>query len=610
MEKRTSFTTMPDINITAFDGFAGFSAGMQGGIDPLFIPETAYHKAINVSGRGWVAQTRPGFVHKATLAPGVFQGASRWSLDDLELIVVVVGNAVYAYESLSGALVYALPGAFTAPLMRAFFTQVSRWMVIQNGLESPVILQESGGIVSLYGRTSPEVCYVPGSVGAYAHGRYHYVPTILPLLTPAVVPGAYDVTPDLSTVPGLTAFVSSDVLDTLNPEYVFRMSEHRVLALGGALAMPEELGYINAMATIRNAATGSGVGELILFGREGVCAFSVSVARSQWQSSGISQVLFTGAGTRSPFAVASVNRDLIYVDSVGAVRRMGYDYNQFSGGSALSNTPISGEMSPFTQLGDPAVLPYTSATFCNNRFLWLLNGQAGPYFSGIGVMDTTHLYALQANAATFDGAWTGFDFLQVLTAKENGQYVSYIVAKDTDGTGNHLFALSETAVYDYADIPIEAQLYTRFMGYATDKGPVPNDLKVLQGVDIWLNNIKTPVALEVLYRPSHSPVWTLLGTKTINVPGGGPQARRRLSISLDKRTTNCDPVSNEKLCVGNSFQFLLRWKGFCRIDKFRTSAALVTEEASNNCGVDNPAGIGYTGTEGELVDDFSYVVPL
>lgn len=589
------------------DAFQAQTGGMQSGLDPTLVAETAFVKGINVSIRGGLVHSRGGFSQVFQLPSGTFQGAQVWSLEDADRLVYVVAGTIYVYNMATGA-VFTVGALMSQSATRCYLSQIDRYFLIQDGVSRAAALEYKSDTI-VYHRSAEshdtstvddQLYYVPGTVGQYAQGRYHYVPTKLPLLEPAVDDAdltTVDTLPILDTETGRPYFISSDILDTLNPEYVLRLSEHRILNLGGALALPMELGYITAMTAMRGAATGTGVGELLVFARNGVSAFDVSASRSQWKSIALSKVLFTGAGTLSPFAVRPVNDDVAYLDRFGRLRLLRYDKTRLAGGGgALSNTPMSNEIRYFTDGDDLSQLPYASLTSANNRILWTLESDTNGLFKALASLDLALIHSMAGNATApaYDGVWTGFYFQQVLEIQDK----LYVVVKRNGE--NWLLAHSDDAAYDLDGTPIQSTLVTRGMNFKDQ----PN-LKTLNYVEVWVKDIATPVSMSVYYRPNSYNKWTLMTQRNISLPLGGPmQYRRRVKFPVDMSETVCNPIDNKPLWESAEFQFAIRWTGSCGIDYFRAVATIHDEMAMDVCEVDNPSGISLPEDEG--LDDFDY----
>jgi hypothetical protein len=238
--------------------YRGLLDGMSGGIDPEEIKDTAYARGLDVVSRDGKLQTRPAFVEAAgaILPEGVFQGASIWSLNAGDRIVMVISGRVVLYD-IELETVNDTLGVLFDTTAQCFFEQADKWMVIQDGLSRPVVLQEVGGNVIIFGRSSPEVSLPVGTVMVYAHQRLHLSPKYIPLKTPE---GSTTVPDENTSLSGRTGFVSSDVLDTEEPSKLFGMGEFKIMDIGGHMTLPSEMGFINGAGVFRNAATGTGLG--------------------------------------------------------------------------------------------------------------------------------------------------------------------------------------------------------------------------------------------------------------------------------------------------------------------------------------------------------------
>lgn len=585
------------------DGFTSLSGGMNSLVDPSLLNNTQYSRGVNIVVRDGVPTTRPGFSQIVELAAGEYQGAKVWQLNSGHYLVYVSSGSVRVYDY--AAQTETNLGVLMSLTATCYFEQVDRWMVIQDNVSRPVVLQRSdAGVFSVYGRNPPEVCLVVGSTMIYAHGRIHYVPKYVPQISPSVPP--YDVLPTDSAEPGGMVFVSSDVRDSLDPEWVFRMSEHRVTNEGGALALPEELGFITAMSALRGSQTGTGVGEVVVFAREGVCAFDLSYPRTQWKDVNLSRMQFRGAGTFSPRSLTTANNDLLYVDTDAWVRRYQYDTLTLNGGDGnLSNLPISTCMGYYATSDDRLYLPAVSGAFAGNRYFWTLHGTTGNLFQGLGVLDAAHLAPLTAQGSTvFDGVWTGFNVLQIFTGRIDG--ANRLQAIVRAGTNRNILLMHDpTTIVDPRSTSIESILVTRSYEFGD---PTKSVIKELRTVKVRLSQVKTPVTLEVLYRVKGYPVWTSMGVRTINMPGGGPQYRRTVKFAVDLDAIGCDPTSQKFVNVGTEFQVALKWSGYCRIENCLLTAALRVDVPEEICSDENTWDAVLPTDEG--LDDFSYQVDL
>ena len=601
---------------TARDGYSGFSA-CNTAMDPLRLSGGMFAKGINISVRGGLASTRPGFVDLGSAGSGVFQGAKVFSLEEADHLVFVLSGKVYVWASPFTSPPMLISGAELLGSGMVYFTQVYRWMVCQDGASRPVVIEESGGAFSRVARDAvsdpdsavPRICLVPGTVGAYAHGRYHYSPTVLPDVNPPLLLNEaqteylnLDVLPALTEESGRASIVSSDVLDNLDPYTVFRLSEQRVLAEGGAFSLPGELGFIHGMGSLRGAATGTGVGALFAFGTRGVAAFDFSSPRDGWKNVGISQVAFTGGGTRSPRSIVNVNDDLWYLGTDGHLRSVNYDGAQLSGGgnaaSALANTVKSIEASRWVSLATPAWLPSASVCAADNRLHFTVaDGRA------VGSVELAQAYDANPSELPIlhEGVWTGFDFLQVLSI--NGVLHAFVQAP-----GRVRLVKLGTGGADPAGTSVASELVTRMFDFVYNEASAYHELKRLVSAQLFLSGIDRPTTVTVEYRPENTPVWTHLGTAAINVPAGSAPQFRRLVFAPDTTVVGeCNPVTKQPPWMFHSAQFRIRWTGRATIARFIAEASIQEQTQQPMCQDDNP--------DNELLpvaadNDFEYSVPL
>jgi len=560
-----------------FDGFMDLRQGMNASRSPSLLAATQYAKGINVSVRGGLATTRPSLVlEDAELPQGLFQGAGVWSLESGDRIVAVIEGNVVTVDV--DDLTVTDLGAAMAVDTQCYMTQVDRYFVIQDGSTTPVVLEEVAGVPTIRAAAHS----IPaGYVMVFAHGRIHMVPQIVPS----------------TTVDGRPYLLSGDILEPLDPTTVLNFTETEYLAEGGAHGMPLELGNIGGLGVYRNANTGTGVGQIMAFARNGVCSFDFSVPRSMWKSQVVSQVLFTGAGCKSPWSIVNANDDMIY-RSLDGIRVLRYAISQSSGGQgALSNVPMSIEVDPYMAV-DKDHLPFISGWLADNRCLMTAVGSIAGMFKAIVSWDlAAGYYQGAAGPGAYDGIWTGDDFLQGVTALRQDIKTGYVFAD-----GPVLYRQDSEAVYDGSDTKIEARLETKAYGV----GDVVTRKK-LEYVEMWCSDIPMDTEIKVWYRPGGYPLWKLLGSKQIKVPSGGLyQDRRKVRISLDEYSDNCDSTSGEPLYTGTEFQFAIQWTGRMTIDRFRMAVVVAADSPPDPCDEDAGVALVPSSATGEVLNDYSY----
>ena len=338
-----------------------------------------------------------------------------------------------------------------------------------------------------------------------------------------------------------------------------------------------------------------------IVGREGVCAFDVSVARKDWKNINIGQVLFSTVGTVSPHSIVQMNTDIGFLDTEGKLRTIKFENSQAS--NTLTSLPMSHELEVFHQTDTTPYLESASASFVDSRLCFTLKGDAGPVYKGLASLDFAKVYSMGGpDSPAYDGIWTGFDFQQVLAARDSSRKWRQFVVEKSGTSGNTLLVLSDTAVKDLGSSSIESMVVTRFMDFGTVV-----ETKVVKTLELWLSGIAEDSSITVYGRPRGFPGWVELGTKSFHVPGGEPQSRRRVLIPVSQEELACDPVSSEKLNVATQLQFALVWRGRLTIDRFRAVAALRVDPAASCLESDNTEEKEYdSDNSGTTLDYFRY----
>ena len=608
----------------AIDGFSALTGGMNSGLDPQLLQTSQYARGINLTTRGGLAATRPAFPLLAALGPGPLQGSGVLRLEGREHVLYAVGGKVYAVGSSGPVEVWA---GLSPSAGFVHFTQVYRWMVAQDGVSRPAVFEEVDGSVVRLARdaelepdsSDTRVCLVPGTVGCYAHGRYHYVPSKNPQLLPELeidpddetryTDASLNAVPVPSTESGLVGFVSSDILDSLNPYKVFQMSEHRVLDEGGLASLPSEFGFVRGMLPMRGAATGTGMGALYVFGSRGVSAFDVASPRSSaggkgWKDIGFSQVAFSGVGTASPFSLVSINDDIWYVDHRGEVRSLTYDASQLSqsgyASPALFNVSKSFEATRWVAETDPAYLPRLSAAHADNRFHWTLCGGRA-----VGSIDFAQTHSANPSEIPIlhEGIWTGFQVERVLSVSDG---LRLIVSE-----AGSLYLLGIGGEKDLGRSKIRSELVTREMPGWYNEQMTWTWQKKLLAVELHVSGVSMPTSVQVYFRPSGWPSWTLLGEKALYVKEGTPPQSRVLEFKPNYAVVQeCDPVTKKSLYFSRAFQFKIVWTGRAALRRFVAWAQRVPEPPTWQCEKDNADGAEFPPAELVSSSDFGYSVVI
>lgn len=542
------------------DGFQSLISGMQAGLDPELAGETAYCLGINLTSRGGLVRTRPGFVRGPQLPSGVFQGMRAWILHGASRIVAVIsGHVIVVNVDTSVVADMGLKFDAAAPCC---FVQADRYMVVMNGVDRPIALRENAGAVEFW----PVPTKFPtGPIGEYVFGRVH--------LSPNEVPDP-DATGALEN--GRPYFVSGNILQPLDPSSVLDFDETEYWNEGGANGLPLEMGYITGFASLRNASTGTGYGPLIVFAERGVSAFDVSVARSEWKNTGIAQVLFFGPGAVSPWAVLPVNGTIVY-RAVDGLRILSYIASSAQSNEMLSNVVQSSEVGPYMR-GDEAYFRRISMATVDSRVFVTAGGVDDVWFRGLVVLDNARVYNIASpkGEVGYDGAWQimGRKIGGVASARYGLSEALFVYCDD-----GCLWRFDEDATSDNGTA-VACRLVTRSMGL--NLGP---DRKTITLADLWIRGLTKSGQVTLRYRPTGFPFWGRSSTQTFLITTGSYPQKRHLVWSFPSNSTA--PVDNGEqmfLNSGSSVQCAVDWEGPLTLSFFRLTFLVNPEGAVSPCG--------------------------
>lgn len=539
---------------TDIEAFQFFPAGMIGGVESFACPQTAFNLGLNLNARDGLLRSRPGFeIISGAIASGfrdsAFQGAGVYSLNSGDRIIAVCGGKVYSI-SVSTGIVSEYAGVNLLAGSRVYFCQVDKYFVIQDGESFPVILNDAAAF-----QPDPSVDFtVPvGTKMAYGHGRLFVVVS----------------TVGSSTGLGERFFKAGDINLPSDGDYtgafvpsVLKFTETEYLDGGGAFSLPNELGFISGLEFVRNAQTGTDYGSLIVFARNGACAFAVNMPRGQWTDADISQVLFTIGGTVATSSICPVNNDILYRSRDG-IRSMGYSISASQGAAvSMVNDGIGAGVSQFYRDDTESHQERASACYADLRYVVTAGG-----FSSGGRVRFKYLIVFDgylaamtgaSSAPFFEGAWTGYSFAQVLRARRGGVDRLFAVIEAPDGT-NRLLALKEDEddVEDYGGISPLCRCRLRAMRWPNL--PV-HSCRIFSSATIYLGKLLGRFLLTLYFKPYGFPWWISAGTASFCAIGAYPQ-RRRPVVFAPPSVVAGDVGAELRLDHGEAIDFMLEWSG-------------------------------------------------
>jgi hypothetical protein len=135
-----------------FDNWKDFYGGMNGDLISSVTKENQYLKGINITCRGGVVRTRPGFsalslsfsssADARIFTKGKFQGASVYHTSFGTFLVCAVSGNVFVIDPDTGRVANATTpvGRLNQYADRLFFCQVEQYFIIQDGTNIPIIM--------------------------------------------------------------------------------------------------------------------------------------------------------------------------------------------------------------------------------------------------------------------------------------------------------------------------------------------------------------------------------------------------------------------------------------------------------------------------------------
>jgi len=565
-------------NVT--DGFDSMILGMNSSTYPAALDPKQYHKGINVTCRAGTIKTRPPF-QKHDLdfefpeddpdrfAYGKFQGAFTYQYQNSTYTVCCISGFVYMIDAQSFKC-YNLTATVerrSQYVDRVFFCQVKDFMVIQDGINNPMIVE--GFDVR---EADPDNDEVPiGTIMAFGHGR-------------------------LFLKVGHNRFLAGDIDITTNRTKVLQFTETQYLAGGGDFTLPAHMGEIRAMIFAHNFETGTGSGPLLVFCDQGVSSYRVNEPRLSWQETDISNIEFLGAGGTGQAGVAILNEDSIYVSWEG--------FQSLSVVKTIVSTKrhistLSKEIDAILDQETQWMLPYTSLAKFDGRLLFTVVGEKvgaidsegdtiDDYrFKGLASLDFTPIESMIYTGGevkpAWDGVWTGIFPLAITKGVYENKERCFVFGKNDAGR-IELWEIKKTIGNDgYGDVPINCRLYTRAMPfYAIDKDmvrSVPYYEKHIDTASIWIKrfwgsiDVKLWVQTDFMTEPALlTTAYLRAGEVTHELPDreymyvGREHAWPRMQFPAFDRTL-CDPISGRSLLNGHEFLFCLEWDGAMEISR-------------------------------------------
>jgi len=325
------------------------------------------------------------------------------------------------------------------PSEKCYFVQAEKYLVIQNGLNPPVIwdgdkLYLSGdapagtagavsqlhtlgfGNIMAYGQgrlfvadpsrtqiTAGDLAYggstnqVTITSGAHSSGKYRVTATAHGFVSNDIVTisghsteygingtwiitvvdaNNFDINFSETLATGIGGFVTK--ANVGSDSDLLRFTETTYLSEGGSLQIPSFMGKITGMIFMPIQDTSTGQGDLLVFCEHGTATFSVAVPRSQWKSTqAFQRVLFQSIGATGHSSLVTTNGDVFFraFDGLRSYRNARAEL------STYGQVPMSAEMNSVLQYDTKPLLSEVSSIVFDNRLLFTASPKVD--YSGI-----------------------------------------------------------------------------------------------------------------------------------------------------------------------------------------------------------------------------------
>lgn len=308
-----------------------FSAGQNNGIGQ-FLSRSSYHQGINVTGRRGYLESREPDVQIA-LSESVedrYQGSEVYNPGTGDRIITVCGGNIYEIWPSGATRRITSEPLLSRTVERCYFVQANHYMIIQDGINLPVVLEDTKAEVS---DTVP--------IGRWMSAGNGYL---------AVV------SPNCKTV-----FVSNISTFLEDPDHILKFTETP------SSLTPFDIGDIVGIHLAPILDAGTSMGALMVFGRKlgRVFAYDLSVPRDEWGNTvGFGRTVAEGIFLASNASIQAIGGDL-YMRTVTGIDTINLARADWQ---ASRNRSISQPIDGWLDQDAPHLLRVCQSAFWDDRF--------------------------------------------------------------------------------------------------------------------------------------------------------------------------------------------------------------------------------------------------
>lgn len=363
---------------------------------------------------------------------------------------------------------------------------------------------------------------------------------------------------------------------------ILHVTENAYLSLGGTFLVPTQAGDIRALSHPANLDTALGQGQLLALTRNTIYTVNVVPERAAWALLSepiqrVAQITFGSVGHRCN---VQVNGDLFY-QSIDGIRSLIQAIRYFN---QLGNVALSSAESRVIALNNRELLIHASGIELDQRLYQTClpeQTESGVVHKGLIPLDFNPISVFgQTAQPVWEGVHQGLDFLQILQADYNGKQRAFgIVRSEIDGT-LEVWELTTDELFD-TNRAGESRIRWAFETPSYTWGR-EFDLKTLDTLELWIDQLYGTVDFTVEFRPDQSPCWyywhhwqecaprdacELPGEEVPCVYPQQPYKKQfRAMMTMPKPPSGCSAGSGSRpINVGYSFQFRITIHGYCRV---------------------------------------------
>ena len=154
-----------------YDALGDFSLGINSGLDPFMLPRNQLSFAVNATDSGNFVTNRPAYMRrtlsfsgdiKSAFETGLFQGAAYYRPDDApEMLVASIGGRLFSITPTTTEGDYpvadiSIAGDYNpSDLPQAWMWQSERWLIVQNGISTPIFFDGDSSRRSVVDTSTP-----------------------------------------------------------------------------------------------------------------------------------------------------------------------------------------------------------------------------------------------------------------------------------------------------------------------------------------------------------------------------------------------------------------------------------------------------------------------